>query len=211
MYQTIKNQIQELSPQAQLLAVSKGQSMDNIDKLIKAGQRHFGENRVQEAEKKWSDTKKTLPDLQLHLIGPLQSNKVAEAIALFDVIETIDRPKIAHLLAEEEKKQNQKREYFIQVNIGNEPQKHGVACKDLPDLLKECRELGLYVTGLMCVPPADMPPAPYFALLKKLAHENNLNKCSMGMSSDYQTALRLGATEIRIGTAIFGERLSSGS
>lgn len=192
--------------QTRIVAVSKKQPQEKIIDALEAGHRLFGENRVQEAQAHWGDLRKKYPDLRLHLIGPLQTNKVKEAVALFDVIETIDREKLAQALANEIKKQGKDIKCLIQVNTGDEEQKSGVTPEGLPELLKICEECGLHVAGLMCIPPLDDPPALHFALLKKLARENNLKELGMGMSGDYEKAVALGATYIRLGTAIFGER-----
>ncbi len=191
----------------QIVAVSKLQPPEKIEEALKAGQRVFGENRVQEAQKHWAEIKKACPDLQLHLVGPLQSNKAKEAVALFDCIETVDREKLARALAAEMKKQGKSLPCFIQVNTGEEPQKAGIAPQDVPAFLALCREeCGLDIQGLMCIPPVDEPAALHFALLRKLARENGLNLLSMGMSGDFEKAVALGATHVRIGTALFGER-----
>jgi pyridoxal phosphate enzyme (YggS family) len=194
-------------PQAvNLVAVSKLQPPERIAAALTAGQRLFGENRVQEARTRWTDLRASYPDLKLHLIGPLQTNKVRDAVALFDVIETVDRPALADALAKEMKTQNRKLPCFIQVNTGEEAQKGGVAPDGLPHQLTHCRKAGLDIRGLMCIPPADDPPGPHFALLKKLAQRHGLPDLSMGMSADFADAIALGATHIRIGTALFGER-----
>jgi pyridoxal phosphate enzyme (YggS family) len=190
-----------------IVAVSKKQPLDRIIAALDAGQRLFGENRVQEAYEHWSDLRDDYPDLILHLIGSLQTNKAKEAVALFDCIETIDREKIAKAVADECKKQNRDIECFIQVNTGEEEQKSGVLPHDLHGLLAYCHDKGLNISGLMCLPPISEPPALHFAFLHKLAIENNLQKLSMGMSSDYERAVALGATHIRVGTGLFGNRL----
>lgn len=190
----------------ELVAVSKVQPDEKIDEALEAGQRVFGENRVQEAMQRWSERRTNYPDLKLHLIGPLQTNKVKEAVSLFDVIETVDRPKLVHALADEMKKKEKNMPCFIQVNIGAEEQKAGCAIEDLPALLKEAQEAGLDVQGLMCIPPHEENPAPYFSLLKKLGYRHQLKYLSMGMSSDFEEAIKLGATHVRIGTALFGNR-----
>jgi pyridoxal phosphate enzyme (YggS family) len=190
-----------------LIAVSKMQPAERIKEALDAGQRVFGENRVQEAQTRWQDLKLVHPDIALHLIGPLQTNKAKDAVTLFDVIHTVDRPKLAHALATEMKKQNRMLECFIQVNTGDEDQKAGVAVQDLADLLNISRdECGLNITGLMCIPPVNEPPALHFALLKKLAAQHGLSNLSMGMSGDYEKAAALGATHVRIGSGVFGER-----
>ena len=191
----------------QLVAVSKTFDADQIRPVISAGQRVFGENRVQEAQGKWPGLRQETDGIELHLIGPLQSNKAADAVALFDVIETVDREKIARALAEEMKRQGRSLRLYVQVNTGMEPQKAGIAPDDVPAFLSLCRdEIGLPIEGLMCIPPADEYPGPHFALLAKLAAENGVEKLSMGMSGDFETAIGFGATSIRVGSAIFGAR-----
>ncbi|RDD63248.1 YggS family pyridoxal phosphate-dependent enzyme [Ferruginivarius sediminum] len=190
-----------------LVAVSKQHDPARIQAAIDAGQRVFGENRVQEAQGKFPALKECHPDLELHLLGPLQSNKAEDAVALFDVIESVDRPKIARALAKEMDRQNRRPELFIQVNTGEEPQKAGVVPGELDALVHLCRdELSLPVVGLMCIPPIEEEPAPHFALLAKLAAEHGFERLSMGMSHDFETAVKLGATHVRVGTAIFGQR-----
>ncbi|MCQ2002313.1 YggS family pyridoxal phosphate-dependent enzyme [Rhizobium sp. NRK18] len=190
-----------------LVAVSKTFDADTIRLAIAAGQRVFGENRVQEAQAKWPDLKQETDDIELHLIGPLQSNKAADAVALFDVIETVDREKIARALASEIERQGRTLRLYVQVNTGLEPQKAGIAPDDAVAFVDFCRnELKLTIEGLMCIPPAGENPGPHFALLQKLAAEAGLAKLSMGMSGDYQTAVEFGATSVRVGSAIFGER-----
>ncbi|MDJ1636804.1 YggS family pyridoxal phosphate-dependent enzyme [Rhizobium rhizogenes] len=191
----------------QLVAVSKTFDADAIRPAISAGQRVFGENRVQESQGKWPDLKAETPDIELHLIGPLQSNKAADAVALFDVIETVDREKIARALADEIKRQGKAIRLYVQVNTGLEPQKAGIAPDDTVAFVDLCRnELGLSIEGLMCIPPADENPGPHFALLAKLARKAGVDKLSMGMSSDYEIAVAFGATSVRVGSAIFGAR-----
>jgi PLP dependent protein len=195
------------SNSAQLVAVSKTYDADVIRPVIKAGQRVFGENRVQEAQGKWPALKTDYPDLELHLIGPLQSNKAADAVTLFDVIETIDREKIASEIAKEIKKQGKLVRLYVQVNTGLEDQKAGIAPQEAVAFVARCRDVhGLQIEGLMCIPPADENPGPHFALLRKLAREAGLTKLSMGMSGDYETAIQFGATSVRVGSAIFGAR-----
>ena len=189
-----------------LVAVSKKQPMDRIDEALAAGHRLFGENRVQEAYDHWAARRADYPDLKLHLIGPLQTNKVKEAVALFDVIETVDRPKLVTALAAEMKKQDRVLPCFIQVNTGEEDQKAGVLPADLPALLKACQDEGLNIEGLMCIPPVDEPPAVHFAFLKTLADRHGLKELSMGMSSDFPKAVMAGATYVRVGSALFGSR-----
>lgn len=192
---------------ATVIAVSKQQPQDKIDEALAAGYRVYGENRVQEAQAHWSGVHEKFPDLELHLIGSLQTNKAKDAVALFDVIQTVDREKLALALAAEMKKQNKFPACYIEVNTGEEEQKGGVAPAALAELLKSCKECGLTITGLMCIPPIEDPPALHFALLKKLADEHGLKNISMGMSMDFEKALALGATHIRVGEAIFGTRV----
>lgn len=190
----------------QLVAVSKTFEEADIMPALEAGQRLFGENRVQEARRKWPAMRERFPDIELHLIGPLQSNKAREAVGLFDVIQTVDRPKIADALAEETGRGGRARRFFIQVNTGDETQKAGVSVEGAEALLRHCQGLGLAVEGLMCIPPIDADPAPHFASLARLAGQLGLEKLSMGMSADFETAIRGGATHVRIGSAIFGSR-----
>ena len=190
-----------------LVAVSKTHDATAVSAAISAGQRVFGENRVQEAEAKYPALKAAHPDLVLHLIGPLQTNKVKDAVALFDVIESVDRPKLAEALAREMDRTGRRPRCFIQINTGEEPQKAGVLPAAADAFIKECRErLQLPVVGLMCIPPFDQEPSPHFALLREIARRHGLEELSMGMSADYEIAIRLGATHVRVGTAIFGER-----
>jgi hypothetical protein len=190
-----------------LVAVSKTHDASAIRPVIEAGQRVFGENRVQEAQAKWPALKAEFPDLVLHVIGPLQSNKAADAVALFDVIETVDREKIAAELAKEMKRQNRAPKLYVQVNTGLEDQKAGIAPADAVSFVERCRSVhGLAIEGLMCIPPADENPGPHFAFLRKLAREAGVAKLSMGMSGDYETAIQFGATSVRVGSAIFGAR-----
>jgi pyridoxal phosphate enzyme (YggS family) len=191
----------------ELVAVSKTFDAPDIEPLLDAGQRVFGENRVQEAARKWPALRMRYPDIVLHLIGPLQTNKVAEAVALFDVIETIDREKVARAVAAEMRKQTKATRLFIQVNIGEEPQKAGIPPADADAFIALCRDgLGLGIDGLMCIPPAGDDPAPYFTRLANLAGRNRIAALSMGMSADYPLAIALGATYVRVGSAIFGSR-----
>ena len=193
-----------------IVAASKTQGEDAIRRAIGAGLTAFGENRVQEAKTKWPAIKADHPEIDLRLIGPLQSNKAGEAVALFDAIETVDRPKIARAIAEEIKRQGRRPRLLVQVNTGAEPQKAGVLPQDADAFLRTCREdFGLVIDGLMCIPPAEDPPAPHFALLAKIAARNGLSMLSMGMSGDYDVAAALGATHVRIGTALFGARSAS--
>jgi pyridoxal phosphate enzyme (YggS family) len=189
-----------------LIAVSKTHPPEAIIPLIDAGQRVFGENRVQEAEAKWPMLRESASDIRLHLVGQLQSNKADTAVALFDAIHSVDRPSLIVALAKAMDKADRRPECFVQVNIGAEPQKAGCAIADLPGLLEKARMAGLPIGGLMCVPPAETEAAPYFALLAKLARDNDLPALSMGMSGDYETAVMLGATHVRVGTALFGTR-----
>ena len=195
------------SGSVRLVAVSKTKSADEIRLVIDAGQRVFGENRVQEAQSKWPGLKAETAGIELHLIGPLQSNKTADAVALFDVIQTVDREKIAREIAREIKKQDRHPGLYVQVNTGSEPQKAGIEPEAAGGFIAMCRkELGLKITGLMCIPPVDENPGPHFALLAKIARENDVGTLSMGMSDDFETAIAFGATEVRVGSAIFGAR-----
>ncbi len=189
-----------------LIGASKEQPVAMLEAAIGLGLTHFGENKVQEAAQKWPALKQAHPALELHLIGPLQSNKAREAVALFDVIQTVDRPSLAATLAKEIARAGRHPRLLIQVNIGLEPQKSGVAPREVAALLAQCRALGLTIDGLMCVPPEGVNPAPYFALMQKMARELGLKELSMGMSGDFETAARLGATMVRVGTALFGAR-----
>jgi pyridoxal phosphate enzyme (YggS family) len=191
----------------QLVAVSKTYDAEHIRPVLDAGHRVFGENRVQEAKQKWPALRQQYNGLELHLIGPLQSNKAAEAVALFDVIQTIDRPKIAEALSAEMKKQNRHPKLYVQVNTGLEDQKAGVAPDDVPALLAMMKDkLGLTASGLMCIPPVDEAPERHFVMLAQLAKEHAVKTLSMGMSGDYETAIQCGATHVRVGSAIFGAR-----
>jgi pyridoxal phosphate enzyme (YggS family) len=195
------------APATHLIAVSKTHDAAAVEAAIAAGQRCFGENRVQEAQGKFASLRAAHDTLELHLIGPLQSNKVREAMALFDVIHSLDRPKLAAALKAEMAQGARCPRLFIQVNTGEEPQKAGIAPRAAPDFIAHARdELGLPVIGLMCIPPARDDAAPHFALLKKIAGENALEYLSMGMSGDFEMAIRFGATHVRVGSAIFGER-----
>jgi PLP dependent protein len=190
-----------------LVAVTKTFGPEHIQPVLDAGHRTFGENRVQEAKAKWPALRERHPDIELHLIGPLQSNKAKEAVALFDAIHTVDRPKIAAAVAEEMAKQEKRLQLFIQVNTGEEPQKAGVLPKETASLLRLCRdELKLDVAGLMCIPPLDEEPGVHFAFLAKLAGELGLQQLSMGMSADFEKAITFGATHVRVGSEIFGSR-----
>lgn len=191
----------------EIVAVSKTQDEEKLKEALDAGQRVFAENRVQEAKSKWPALRLEYEGIELRLIGPLQSNKAADAVALFDVIETIDRPKIARVISEEIRRQDRKPRLLVQVNTGAEAQKAGILPEETDAFIRQCRdEFGLEIDGLMCIPPADEPPAPHFALLAKIAARNGLKILSMGMSGDYDIAAQLGATHIRVGTALFGAR-----
>jgi PLP dependent protein len=190
-----------------LVAVSKTFDADAITPVIDAGQRVFGENRVQEAKGKWPALLSGRSGLALHLIGPLQSNKTKEAVALFDAIHSVDRPSLCEALAKEIESQNKHPELFVQVNTGEEPQKAGIAPGEADAFIASCRDkYGLTISGLMCIPPVDQAPAPHFALTAKIAARNGLTKLSMGMSADFAVAIQLGATHVRVGSAIFGTR-----
>lgn len=189
-----------------LVAISKTQPDVRIAAAIAAGHRVFGENRVQEAEAHWAARRDAVPDLELHLVGPLQTNKVRDAVALFDVIQTVDRPKLAERLAREFDRAGTQRRCFIQVNTGEEPQKAGVSPAAADEFIAACRALDLPVAGLMCIPPADEPAPPHFALLGEIAARNGLSGLSMGMSADFEAAAELGATHVRVGTGVFGPR-----
>ena len=189
-----------------LIVVSKTQSEERIEIVLKEGHRCFGENRVQEAHQKWPRLKENYNNIILHLIGPLQSNKTRQAFELFDVIQTLDRLKLAKALANLAQEKSFCPSLFIQVNTGEEPQKAGVLPKDLDIFVKECRNMDLPIEGLMCIPPIDDEPSLHFALLKKMQDKNQLKSLSMGMSSDFETAILFGATHVRVGSAIFGKR-----
>lgn len=191
-----------------LIAVSKTRDIAAITLILDQGQRTFGENKVQEAAGKWPALRARYGDVRLHLIGPLQSNKVRQAILLFDVIETLDRPKLARAIARISRQEGKSPDCYIQINLGREAQKAGIDPDEADGFISLCRdELKLDIAGLMCIPPAGQDPAPYFLHLGQIARRNGLDKLSMGMSSDYQTAIHCGATSVRIGTAIFGQRL----
>ena len=190
-----------------LVAVSKTHPAEAVREALAAGHRVFGENRLQEAQAKYPALREAFPDLVLHLIGPLQTNKVRDAVALFDVIESVDRPRVAEALAHEMKRTGRRLPCLIEVNIGEEPQKSGIMPAGADDFVADCRNrLGLPIVGLMCVPPLDREPSPYFALLREIARRTDLRLLSMGMSADFETAIRFGATHVRVGTAIFGAR-----
>lgn len=191
-----------------LVAVSKTKPATAIIPILEQGHRIFGENKIQETSEKWPELKAKYPDVELHLIGPLQSNKVRQALQIFDVIETIDRPKVARAIARISQEENKYCDGYIQINIGKEAQKAGIGPDEADDFITFCRmDLKLSIVGLMCIPPADQDPAPYFLQLKEIAQRNGLDKLSMGMSSDYHTAIKCGATSVRVGTAIFGSRV----
>ncbi len=196
------------SPDAAILtAVSKNQPWEAIEPVLRTGHRRFGENRVQEAMERWASVRPDYPDLELRLIGPLQSNKAADAVAFFDVVESIDRDKIARAIADEVQKQGRAPVLYVQVNIGEEAQKSGILPLEADAFLASCRDTyGLSIAGLMCIPPVEGPRGPYFALLAKIAARNGISHLSMGMSDDYETALAFGSSEIRVGSAIFGAR-----
>ncbi|MHA6332224.1 YggS family pyridoxal phosphate-dependent enzyme [Qipengyuania sp. CAU 1752] len=189
-----------------LIAVSKTHPAGAIEPLLQAGHRVFGENRVQEAEGKWPALREAHADTELHLVGQLQSNKAEEAVALFDCIHSLDRPSLVKALGKAMEKAGRRVPCFLQVNIGAEDQKGGCAIADVPTLLEQARAADIPVVGLMCIPPLEIEPAPFFALLDKLARDNGLEGRSMGMSSDFETAIMLGATHVRVGTALFGKR-----
>ena len=189
-----------------LIAVSKTHPVETIEPLLDQGQRVFGENRVQEAQGKWPELRERYPDVELHLIGQLQSNKAEDAVELFDCIHGLDRKSLVKALGKAMDKLGKQVPCFVQVNIGSEEQKGGCDIADLPGLLEQARAADIPVIGLMCIPPADIEPAPFFALLAKLAADNGLDQLSMGMSGDYETAVMLGATHVRVGTALFGKR-----
>ena len=213
-YRSVRNAIAAAEAEAgrpkgevTLVAVSKTFDADEIRPVLEEGHRIFGENRVQEAMAKWPRLKEEFGDVELHLIGPLQSNKAKEAVALFDVIETVDREKIATELAKEIARQGKAPRLYVQVNTGSEPQKAGIEPREAVEFVRRCREThGLAIEGLMCIPPLDENPGPHFALLAKLAREAGVDKLSMGMSGDYELAIAFGATSVRVGSAIFGAR-----
>jgi PLP dependent protein len=203
-YHSVRSRIPAL---VKLVAVSKTYFAAEIRPVLEAGQRAFGENRVQEAKEKWPALRAEFAGVELHLIGPLQSNKAAEAVALFDVIQTVDRMKIAEALAKEGHKQGRTLSYYVQVNTGHEPQKTGVLPIEADEFIRTCREvLHLHVVGLMCIPPVEQDPRPHFKMLAEIAKRNGLTELSMGMSSDFELAIAEGATVVRVGSAIFGTR-----
>jgi pyridoxal phosphate enzyme (YggS family) len=189
-----------------LIAVSKVQPLERVEAVLEQGQRIFGENRVQEAAGKWPAFKERFEGVELHLIGPLQTNKARQAMELFDAIHSVDRPKLAHTLARLAQELGHCPELFIQVNTGEEPQKAGILPAEADAFIAECRALNLPIRGLMCIPPAEEEPSLHFALLAKIAERNGLEGLSMGMSGDFERAIALGATHVRVGSAIFGER-----
>ena len=191
-----------------LVAISKKHSASAIEPLLLQGQRHFGENRVQEAAEKWHALREAHPGVQLHFVGQLQSNKAEDAAALFDVIHSLDRPNLVKALGKAFDKTGRRVPCFVQVDVGDEPQKGGCPVAELPALLQQARDADIPLAGLMCLPPADIEPAPFFAFLDKLARDHGLEGRSMGMSGDFETAIMLGATHVRVGTALFGERPS---
>ncbi|MHA6326254.1 YggS family pyridoxal phosphate-dependent enzyme [Roseivivax sp. CAU 1753] len=210
----IKNRIAKAEQDAgrapgsvQLIAVSKVQPLERVEAVLKDGHRLFGENKVQEAEGKWPDFQARYPDARVHLIGPLQSNKTRRAMELFAAIHSVDRPKLAKSIARLAQELGQCPDIFLQINTGEEEQKAGIAPADTDAFVQQCRDLDLPVVGLMCIPPVDETPSVHFALLKKLANRNGLDGLSMGMSSDFETAIALGATHVRVGSAIFGDRV----
>jgi len=192
-----------------LIAVSKVQPNEKVEAVLKEGHRCFGQNRVQEALNKWPSFKENYENVELHLIGPLQTNKARQAFELFDVIQTLDRPKLAILLANLTQERGFCPSLFIQVNTGEEPQKTGVLPEDLDIFIKDCQSMDLRIDGLMCIPPLNEEPALHFSLLRKMQERNNIRFLSMGMSSDYESAIMFGATHVRIGSAIFGERVAN--
>ena len=203
----ISQDIAALSEQVNIIAVSKTFSPKAVEPVLAAGYRVFGENRVQEAAEKWPNLKASYPDVELHLIGALQSNKAAQAVALFDVIHSLDRIKLASVLAAEMKRQNRQLKILVQVNTGKEDQKSGIPPEETEEFVITCRsELGLNIVGLMCLPPQQDVAGPHFALLQKLSQQCDAPLLSMGMSGDYEEAIKFGATHIRLGTAIFGPR-----
>ena len=189
-----------------LIAVSKVQPPARVEAVLEAGQRVFGENYVQEAQGKWPDWRARFPGVELHMIGPLQTNKAKAAVSLFDAIHTLDRSSLARKLAQQMDEQNRHPELFVQVNTGDEPQKAGILADELPGFLRQCADLGLSLAGLMCIPPEAEDPIPHFRLLRRLAQDHGLQGLSMGMSADFEAAIAEGATHVRVGSAIFGAR-----
>jgi len=206
-FRNIKNQIKILNPNVNLIAVTKGQNMDKIKFILEEGHLHFGENKVQEAILKWADILNVRKDINLHLLGRLQSNKAKEAFTLFNYIHSLDSEKLAKIFSDLEKKNLKKIKYFIQVNIGNESQKSGINISLVSDFVQFCqKDLKLNILGLMCIPPVNVSPESFFFKLKELNEHNNLKDLSMGMSNDFKMAIQSGSTYVRIGTSIFGER-----
>ena len=206
-FRNIKNQIKILNPKVNLIVVTKAQNLPNVKILLEDGHLHFGENKVQETTLKWSDILNIRKDINLHLLGKLQSNKAKEAFNLFNYIHSLDSEKLAKIFSDLEEKNSKKIKYFIQVNIGNESQKSGINISLVSDFVQFCqKDLKLNILGLMCIPPVNNSPEAYFLKLKELNNNNNLKDLSMGMSDDYERAIQLGATYVRIGTAIFGKR-----
>ena len=204
---SIKNQISSLNSKTKLIAASKGQSIDKIKLLIDSGHLDFGENKVQEALLKWTDIMNNNTNINLHLIGNLQSNKAKDAFKIFNYIHSLDSEKLARIFSDLEKKDSKKIKYFIQVNIGDERQKNGIMVSLVSDFVQHClKDLQLNILGLMCIPPVNVPPEPYFLQLKKLNEDSYLKDLSMGMSDDFKIAIKLGSTYVRVGTAIFGQR-----
>lgn len=205
--ETAANGADRSAQEVSLIAVAKRQPLDRVNALLDAGHRVFGENRMQEAADKWPAIKRRFPDVELHMVGSLQSNKAADAIALFDAIHSIDRMKLARKVAEEIAAAQRDPELFVQINTGEEPQKSGILPQEADDFIRQCREeLRLRISGLMCLPPIDEEPSLHFALLARIARRNGVKNLSMGMSGDFATAISLGATHIRVGTALFGDR-----
>tara|TARA_Y100001970_G_scaffold294127_1_gene447229 strand:- start:79242 stop:79940 length:699 start_codon:yes stop_codon:yes gene_type:complete len=210
LIQNKKEEYNRESEIIELIAVSKTVQADRICPLLEKGHKNFGENRVQEATLKWPPLREKWDDIVLHLIGPLQTNKVQEAVRVFDVIHSLDRKKLAASLAREFDKSDRQLPCFIQVNIGEEDQKSGIRATEVDEFVRTCQiEYALPIVGLMCIPPADEDATPYFALLQKIAKDNGLKQLSMGMSADYETAIQFGATHVRIGSAIFGPRITN--
>jgi len=206
-FRNIKSQIKVFDPKVNLIVVTKGQNMSNIKAILEEGHLHFGENKVQEAYLKWSDILSANQNINLHLLGKLQSNKAKEAFNLFSFVHSLDSEKLANIFSNLEKNSSKRIKYFIQVNIGNESQKSGISTSLVSNFVKFCQEdLKLNILGLMCIPPVDNPPETYFVKLKELNEHNNLKDLSMGMSDDFRIAIKLGATYVRVGTAIFGKR-----
>jgi len=205
----IKNQISDLNSNTKLIAVSKGHNIDKIKLLIDSGHLDFGENKVQEALLKWTDVLNNNKNINLHLIGGLQSNKAKDAFKIFNYIHSLDSEKLARIFSDLEKKEQKRIKYFVQVNIGDEPQKNGIKLSLVPDFARYCiKDLNLNILGLMCIPPVNVAPVSYFKKLKKLNEDSKLKDLSMGMSEDFEIAIKLGSTYVRVGTSIFGQRSS---